>query len=242
VRYLQQVDGLRPDVRVLPTGLLTLPWFRTVTAATMPDVTLPSGAFTFRQFLDANLPHRPVVICNRVPWLRTLEEAYALWPRGVVEEVLPRGREPELWPWMQASEASFARFDPARAEAFPPGSWERALGAMYWKSYEQFGTSLVRLAARRHDDAIVQETTVRVLERLATRRTVPPVVWRNLGVAYQLLARTRPEARAPMVKAWRRYLATNPTGDAALGDIRRLVDDAERALTAADGRESARAR
>jgi len=242
VRYLQQVDGLRPDVRVLPTGLVPLPWFRTVAAATMPDVALPPAPFTFRQFVDANLPRRPIVVCNRMPWLRTLEEAYALWPRGLVEEVLPRAREPEVGPWMRDVEASFARFDPARTEPFARWTWEHGLGTIYWKEYDRFGTALVRLAARRHDDAAVQGTTVRVLERLAARPSVQPVVWRNLGVAYQLLARTRPEARAPMVTAWRRYLATNPTSDPAAADIRRLVEEAERALTAAGGSGSARAR
>lgn len=242
VRYLQQVDGLRPDVRVLPTGLVPLPWFRRVAAATMPDVTLPPAPFTFREFVDANLPHRPVVVCNRMPWLRTLEEAYALWPRGLVEEVLPREREPEIERWAREVETSFARFDPARTEAFEPWTWERGLGTIYWKEYERFGTALVRLAARRHDDAVVQDTTVRVLERLATRPSVPPVLWRNLGVAYQFLARTRPEARARMVTAWRRYLATNPASDPAAADIRRLVEEAERELTAAGASGSARAR
>ncbi|HTO11605.1 MAG TPA: DUF2723 domain-containing protein [Candidatus Binatia bacterium] len=242
VRYLQQVEGLRPDVRVLPTGLVPLPWFPRLAARTMPDLVLPRGAFTFRQFLDANLSRRPVVVANRMPWLRTLEEAYTLWPRGLVEQVLPRGQEPELAPWARDNEESFARFDPARTDAFPAWTWERGLGTIYWKEYERFGTSLVRLAARRHDDTAAQETTVRVLERLAARPGVQPVVLRNLGVAYQLLARTKPEARAPMVKAWRRYLATNPTGDPALADIRRLVEEAEAALTAAGGSGSARAR
>ena len=242
VRYLQQVEGLRPDVRVLPTGLVPLPWFPKLAATTMPDLVVPRGSFTFRQFLDVNLPRRPVLVANRMPWLRTLEEAYALWPRGLVEQVLPRGQEPELGPWARDVEESFARFDPARTEPFPPWSWERGLGTIYWKEYERFGASLVRLAARRHDDAAAQETTVRVLERLAARPGVQPVVLRNLGVAYQLLARTQPDARAPMVKAWRRYLATNPANDPALGDIRRLVEEAERALTAAGGSGSARAR
>jgi dolichyl-phosphate-mannose-protein mannosyltransferase len=242
VRYLQQAEGLRPDVDVLPTGVVPLPWFRRVAARHMPELVLPPGTFTFRQLLDANLAHRPVVICNRIPWLASLEEAYTLWPRGLVEEVLPKGREPELDEWARANETSFARFDPARTEAYPPGSWERGLGTIYWKEYERFGTSLVRLAARRHDEVAVQETTVRVLERLAARPAAAPVVWRNLGVAYQFLARRRPEARASMVRAWRQYLATNPTSDPALGDIRRLVDDAERALTAAGGGGSARAR
>jgi len=242
VRYLQQVEGVRPDVRVLPTGLVPLTWFRHVAAATMPDVVLPPAPFSFRQFLDANLPRRPVVVCNRLPWLRTLEEAYALWPGGLVEQVMPRGHEPEVGSWARDVEASFARFDPARAEPFGPWTWEHGLATLYWKDYERFGTTLVRLAARRHDDVAVQEATIRVLERLATRSTAPPMLWRNLGVAYQLLARTRPEARAPMVHAWRRYLETNPTGDAAVGDIRRLVEEAERDLRAASGSGSARAR
>ena len=45
-----------------------------------------------------------------------------------------------------------------------------------------------------------------------------------------------------MVRTWRRYLATNPTGDADLGNIRLLVEEAERALTAAGGSGSATAR
>jgi hypothetical protein len=232
VRYLQQAEGLRPDVHVLATGIVPLPWFRQVAARHMPDLVLPPEPFTFRQFIDANLPRRPIVVCNRVPWLATLEAAYALWPRGLVEEVLPRGREPEVAAWVRDNEASFARFDPARTESFPVWSWERGLSTIYWKEYERFGTALVRLAARQRDDPVAQETTVRVLERLAARPAVAPVVLRNLGVAYHLLSRTRPEARAPMVRAWRRYLATNPTGDADLGNIRLLVEEAERALTA----------
>src|SRR2546430_2835173 len=89
VRYLQHVEGVRPDVSVLPTGVVPLPWVRKVAARRMPDLVLPPEPFTFRQFVDANLPRRPVVVCNRMPWLATLEEAYALWPRGLVEEVLP---------------------------------------------------------------------------------------------------------------------------------------------------------
>ena len=230
VRYVQSVEGVRPDVRVLPTGVVTAPWFRTVAARTMPDVVLPPGAFTFKAFLDANLGRRPVVVCNRTPWLRTLEAAYALWPLGLVEQVLPREREPEFAAWARDNEASFARFDPARTEPFPPSSWERGLGVLYWKQYERYGLALVRLAAQRRDDAGVQETTVRALETLAARPTVAPAVLRNLGVAYQFLAQTRPDALAPMVRHWRRYLAVAPRDDADVPRIRLLVESAERTL------------
>jgi hypothetical protein len=242
VRYVRQVEGLRPDVYVIPTGIVTLPWFRKVAARHMPDLVLPPTPFTFRQFLDANLPRRPVVVCNRVPWLRTLEEAYALWPRGLVEEVLPRGSEPELLPWVARNDESFARFDPAPAETFPAWTWEHGLATIYWKAYEGFGTRLVQLAARQRDDPAVQTATARVLERLARRPTVAPVVWRNLGVAYQLIARRRPEAREPMVRAWRRYLATDPGDDRELDTIRQLVEAAERELRAGSAAGSATAR
>ncbi len=230
VRYLQAVEGLRPDVRVLPIGVVPLPWFRKVAARHMPDLVLPPGAFTFRQFLDANIARHPVVVCNRAPWLRTLEEAYALWPLGLVEQVRPRGQEPDFPVWTRDNEGSFARFDPARAEPYPPSSWERALATGYWKEYERFGLALVRLVARRPGDTAAQETTVRVLERLAARPTVAPVVLRNLGVAYQFLAQSRPDALAPMVRHWRRYLALEPRDDADLPKIRLIVEDAERKL------------
>jgi len=230
VRYLQQVEGLRPDVHVLPIGIVPLPWFRTVAARTMPDLTLPAAPFTFRQFLDANIRHRPVVVCNRTPWLRTLEDAYALWPLGLVEQVLSRPQEPDVDPWLRANEDSFASFDPARTAPFPPSSWEHALATAWWKQYERYGLALVRLIARRRDDAGLQDTTVRVLEALAARPAVPPTVLRNLGVAYQFRSHTDPAALEPMVRYWRRYLALNPTTDPDLPNIRMLVEEAERTL------------
>jgi hypothetical protein len=230
VRYLQQVEGQRRDVYVLPIGVVPLPWFRAVAARNMPELVLPPGAFTFRQFLDANLTRRPIVVCNRTPWLRTLEEAYALWPLGLVEQVLPKRDEPGFTAWVRDNEASFARFDPAPTDRFPASSWEYALGQTYWKQYERYGLAVVRMAARRRDDPATQETAVRVLEALAARPTVAPVVLRNLGVAYQFRAQTQPEALVPMVRHWRRYLALDPRDDADLPKIRLLVEEAEQKL------------
>jgi Protein of unknown function (DUF2723) len=230
VRYLQQVEGLRRDVHVLPIGIVPLPWFRTVAARTMPDLTIPSRAFTFREFLDANIGRRPVVICNRTPWLRTLEEAYALWPLGLVEQVLPRPQEPDIAPWLGANDASFASFDPSRVASFPPSSWEYALGTAWWKQYELYGLALVRLIARRGNDTALHDTTIRVLEALAARPTVRPTVLRNLGVAYQFRSRTDPAALEPMVRHWRRYIALDPTTDPDLPNIKKLVEDAELTL------------
>jgi hypothetical protein len=230
VRYLQHAEGIRPDVSVLPLGIVPLPWFRTVAARHMPDLVVPDRSFTFRQFLDLNQRRRPVVVCHRAPWLRTLEEAYALWPLGVVELVVPQDETPEATAFIRDNEASFARFDPARTDAFPRGSWEYALGRAWWSRYEAYGTALVRVAASRRDDPVVLDATVRALERLAARPNVAPVVLKNLGVAYHLRSRGNPDALEAMVRQWRRYLAVAPKDDPDAPSIRTLIDEAERSI------------
>jgi hypothetical protein len=186
--------------------------------------------FSFREFLDANSP-RPVYIVNRVPWLRSLEEAYSLWPVGVVERVTPRAAPPDLATFVGEAEASFARLDPVAAKGLPPGSWEAAIVSAYWKQYERFGFAVARLAAGRAGDPAVSATAARVFETMAERHPSPsPAVFKNLGVAYQGLSAARPDAPAAMVRAWRRYLAMAPTDDPDVPKIRQLVEDTERTL------------
>jgi hypothetical protein len=238
VRYLQYVEGMRPDVRVIPVGFLTNAWFRRYAARHLPDVQLPAALprrptdvpFSFREFVDANAP-RPVYIVNRVPWLRSLEEAYSLWPVGVVERVTPRATPPDFASFVAEAEASFARLDPAAARGVAPGSWEAGIVSAYWKQYERFGFAVARLAAGRAGDATIAVTASRVFETMAERLPSPPAaVFKNLGVAYQGLSTTRPDAPAAMVRAWRRYLAMAPADDPDVPKIRQIVEDTERTL------------
>ncbi|HET9314212.1 MAG TPA: DUF2723 domain-containing protein, partial [Vicinamibacteria bacterium] len=115
VRYLQAVEGYRPDVRILPTGQVTRPWFRPQAARL--GVALPEGeAFTARSFLDANVPRAPVFVVNRVPWLASLEEAYSLWPVGFVEELTRKAAPPALDGWVRRVDEAYGHFDPREGE------------------------------------------------------------------------------------------------------------------------------
>jgi hypothetical protein len=61
-RFVQSVEGFRPDVRILDQELLTYPWYNERVAAAFPDVRLPgeayfpykAGRYDMKQFLDAN--------------------------------------------------------------------------------------------------------------------------------------------------------------------------------------------
>ena len=71
-----------------------------------------------------------------------------------------------------------------------------------------------------------------ILERMA--RDYPEAssgVFRNLGVAYQILAKKEPEHYAKMVAAWRRYLKFNPADDPQMPSIQQVVQSAAAAMT-----------
>ena len=227
VRYLHTVEGVRPDVSVIPTGLLTLPWYLSFAERRLPAVTLPatrSGGFTAREFMDENLGRRPVHLLNKVPWLQTLEESYRPWPAGLTDQVLPKQRMPELEAWVSGSEAAFARFDPGPPARFPVGSWERYVAESYWRQYERFGHAVLRASDGRGADPQVAALIARALTPLVEHHPAPdPTFYKNLGVAYQFLTATHPGADAQKRRYWLRYVATNPASDPDLPAIRAAV-------------------
>jgi hypothetical protein len=227
VRYAQQVEHVRPDVRVIPTGQLSSPWFRSFAAAQLPGIELPPGDFTARQFIDANIGAAPILLLNKVPWLETLEAAYHPWPVGLVDQVLPRPEEPDLAPWAKRVTEAFHLFEPPGPGRFPTGSWETYLAEGYWKQYRRFAHAVVASAAKRGSDAAAHRAVVEALEPLVARDPhLEPEMLKNLGVALQNLAASDPEAAPKMLLYWKRYLAEGPADDPARGAIARAIEAA----------------
>jgi hypothetical protein len=228
VRYLQAVEGLRQDVRILPTGQITRPWFRP--QAERLGVALPPGeSFTARAFLDANVPQSPVFVVNRVPWLATLEEAYALWPVGFAEELTRRDAPPPLADWVRRVEDAYEHFDPRAGARFPPGSWERYASENVAKLDRRFGLALPRAAVSAPAREDAARAVVRGLTAYVARLPAPdPVAHKNLGVAYQLLAGSQPDALAQMARHWTIALALQPN-DPDREAMRTLIAQAEAA-------------
>jgi hypothetical protein len=224
VRYLQLVEGVRPDVQVVPTGHLQRAWFPEFARRHLPGVVLPPFPFTARAFLDANLLHSPVFLLNKLPWLQTLEEAYTALPVGLVDQVVSKGATPELGPWIDDSTRAFGRFDAeARAAGLPEGSWERYVARNLARQHERWGLAVATAAARASDPMAAALQVVRALSPLAERPGASPTLLKNLGVAYQFVARTDPQAREGMRRAWQGYLKVAPPDDRDLPAIRKLL-------------------
>jgi hypothetical protein len=227
VRYLQQVEGVRPDVRVVPTGNVTRPWFR-AQAERMGIVLPPGDAFTARAFLDANVPRAPVFVTNREPWLASLEEAYALWPVGFSEELTRKDAPPALGDWVRRLDEAYARFDPRAGERFPPGSWERYAAGNVARLDKHLVLTLPRAAQLLGGDDAAR-AVVRGLEAFVARQATPDATaHKNLGVAYQILSRVDPAARAQMVRHWTTALELAPN-DPDRDAMRTLIEQARAA-------------
>ncbi len=222
--YARYVEGVRPDIDVLPTGQIASPWFPAHVARTGLDVVVPAD-LRARTFIDANLPRRPVTVLNRIPWLQSLEEAYSLWAVGPVERVLPKGAVPEpAFPaWVEEGRVRLARLPLSAAERRPEGTWERYLAANVAAHQRRFATSVAREMPSHGTDPAANRLYIAVLEPLAARADADPKVYKDLGIAWQMIAAREPSARGEMVKWWRRYLDARPSGDPDLPAIRAAV-------------------
>jgi hypothetical protein len=212
-------------VQVVPSGQLSRAWFRGFAARHLPGVALPASGFSFREFLDANATRQLVYLVNKEPWQRTLEEAYTVWPLALADRVRKKSDAWDLKSWVEEADAGF-RFDPKRADA-RGGSWERYVAANCRRQQQRFATSLVTAAAKRGGDPGAAKLLAHALEQVAARNPSPePVLFKNLGVAYQVLWRAEPGDaawRRGMRDAWTRYLALAPASDRDSAAIRELL-------------------
>jgi len=72
IKYPQQCEGVRRDVRLISLQLITWDWWVDMQAAHYPNVTFPGtkyhprvpGAFSFKQLLDVNIKKFSIFICG----------------------------------------------------------------------------------------------------------------------------------------------------------------------------------
>jgi hypothetical protein len=123
VRYLQQIEGMRRDVRVIPTGLLQTPWLRHWVSRDLPGVTIPPKreapdapeTYSYQELIDANISRFPIFLINQDTRLKTIKEGYTAWPMGLVDQLLPSNRLPDLATWVGRQEQVLQHFDAAAA-------------------------------------------------------------------------------------------------------------------------------
>jgi hypothetical protein len=132
-------------------------------------------------------------------------------PIGLVQWMLPKPRELAFDDWMRRDAQAFARYAPPPAGRYPLESWEHEALRQAWFARYVKGTMLINYAARHGNDRRAAERAVEVLESVrAAGVFFQPELYKNLGGAYWFLSASDSSARAPMTRAFDRYLELVP--------------------------------
>lgn len=128
VRYVTQCEGFRSDITAINLSMMTYEWFYhkrhlypdlhfpgtfcgapNTVATVQGDVNHPGEfAFTFEQFVSANIQNRPIFLGGEVSHPDPkLEAAYDFVPVGLVSRIVPKEHRPDGAAFQEMTEASW---------------------------------------------------------------------------------------------------------------------------------------
>ena len=222
-RYLQDVEHMRPDLRLLDEEMLTFRWMTPQVHRQMPDVILPGthydiaspGAYSIRGLIDANIAGRPIVMCGATkPGDNSLTGVYRLLPLGICSRVVPATASFDVQEWLRSAEAARPHFHNDMRVVPDPESWEHVVWTDYWETRHRVAFTCLTLAIERHDDPALLRAAADGFDRLIAEHPQPPAyAYKNLGIALARLMPVDPTAAARAVDAWRIYLRIGPADD-----------------------------
>jgi hypothetical protein len=228
-RYLQAVEGLRPDVRVVDEELLGDAWYAREVAGLHPELALPGArympgapdGFDARQLFDATFGRAPLLACGVKEGDVSADATYGRWPFGFCA-IVHRGDEPvSIDAWLRDSEEALPRIDFA-GQGHPPGSWEDAVWSDTWEARQARAVQLLAVAGAdpaRHGYVVAAAD---ILQALADENPdLPAHILKNLAIALGRAGLETPAQRARAAAAWKRYLAVAPKDDPQLPAIER---------------------
>lgn len=242
IRYLQNCEGHRPDLKILDRSLMSYHWFRRIAAKHYPDVVLPGaayhptqrGGFDFKRLFDANFKQHQIYMTaiktkdSNEALDKAWESQYQLLPYGLVFKVLSKDQVLAIDDYIRESETYL--IDPIAA--FPrkplPDSWDAVIQANYWLAHHTRAAEILRYALKTQDKKyfLIAE---QLLEKLVERNATPPAdYFKNLGIAHQHLGRLsegdekrRHETR--MLEVWEVFVQKTDRRDKTYNDIRSVL-------------------
>jgi hypothetical protein len=236
LRYLQECEGIRPDIRLIDLEQLKTQWMRELVKKHYPEVRLPPGLYrpeprpednrfySLLDIFDLNFGLSPLYI-NRIKKHSKLRwgDRYQAIPQGLIYRVVRSDSQFEVEPYFEESDAGFGSLN---FSSFPdgirPGSWEDKVRLAYCRAQDARAERLVeygRKSANYTRMLIKSRQIVKEIIRLDPER--PPSYYKNLGIICFRLRSSDPQAEAEMIVAWQHYVKVAPQDDPQLPDIRR---------------------
>jgi hypothetical protein len=246
VFYFHEVEKLRPDIIHLDGDYLAEPWYVARRRRLHGDVYLPAGTYgvhgwNIKQLLDGN-PDRPfAVIGQTADWDQSWKDGYKLAVCGLVRPLIRKSTFPTYEEWVERDRQAIAGYDVAVALRAPDDSWEKALGQRVLDTQVGRARLALAYAYERGNAAEPTRTALAILEDLVAQAggdeqlkiaawpgmrkfELGPMVWKNLGMAYQFLSHADESYVPRFAVACARFVATADANDPDLPAARQYLD------------------
>jgi len=246
VFYFREVENLRPDVIHLDRELLGASWYGPRKRRLFPDLYLPQGGYgkhgwNIKQLMDGN-PRRPLVVIDRLDtWDQSWKDGYKLATNGLVHPIVPVSEFPEFQEWRRRDRRALGSYDIMPALLSAEGSWElilaemvlttqagRAHLALLYSTENGNVPEPARMSLDLLEDVIAKtggDKDLKIAALPGTRRiSVGPVVWKDLGIGYEILSQFDP-AYTPRVEiAFEKFVKRSAPDDPDLPKAREYVE------------------
>ena len=249
--YLHEVEKLRADVTPLGRTYLAAPWYTARQRRLHRDLYLPEGGYSehgwnIKRLLDGN-PHRPLMIIGHLDdWDQSWQQGYKLTVYGLVHSLLRANEFPSYQEWAERDGKAMGSYDVVPALRAPDESWENALAqrvlgtqvgrahlCLVYSSEQGDAAEPARNALRLLEDVVAKaggDETLGIAGTAGLRKLdVGPGVWKDLGTAYQIVARGdgRYDPRAAV--AYGKFIERADARDPDLPTARNIVEQARAA-------------
>jgi hypothetical protein len=251
VFYMHEVEKLRPDVIHWDPAYLGTPWYVARQRRLHRDVVLPAGEYgkrgwNIKQLLDSN-PGRPFHVIGHIDeWDRSWQDGYRFLAYGLVHSLVRASEVPPYEEWALRDRQALGAYDVATALRAPEGSWENGLGmrvldtqvgrahlALVYGSKRGDNLEVARFAQSLLEDVVAKSGGDEELAIAAWPGThklsTDSEVWKNLGLAYEVLSRVDDAYVSRFAVACDRFVERADADDPDLPAARKYLDVAREA-------------
>lgn len=245
VRYVQQCEDYRKDVKVLDRSLMSYPWLKRIQQKHYPDIILPGVAYNpvhpagynFKRLFDANYDKHKIYMTfiKQTGAMessdKSHEDEYRLVPYGLSFKVERKSKPFDIEDFIQASASYLVEPDSVFPDPPPPASWEEVIYNNYWLAHHLRAVEILRHGMADNFNKKYLSMASALIEDLVAKRPASPAdYYKNIGIAQHHMERLTEGAeklahRQKMLKNWEIYLQKSDAADSGTYQkIRTIVE------------------
>lgn len=227
VRYVQQCENYRTDVKVLDRSLMSYPWLKRIQQKHYPDIHLPGVAYNprhplgynFKKLFDSNFDQHKIYM-TFIKQKGAMESGdkshtkdYRLVPYGLSFKVEKKSSPFKIEDYISKSSPYLINPEIAFSDPPPPASWEEVIYNNYWLGHHLRAVEILRYGmAHNYEQKYLKKAKNLIYQLIDKRQDNSPAdYYKNIGIAHHHLERKstgklKSQHQRAMLTAWDVYL------------------------------------